>query len=174
MFQKLFFGEFIGILPVLLGMGGLSTWSHTENYVLRSVFKQITQEYTIAQTTKNLTVKDLEKFALTVKKQRSLAQETTRKMLKVLESEGLSRQRFREIAQKKSDTGVSIKDFSDEELEKFKTVFPKVKKIAQEDLLRQRELIKSQGFTIQEFNAIATKVQNNPSLQREVLKLMKN
>ncbi|MGP0128821.1 MAG: DUF4168 domain-containing protein [cyanobacterium endosymbiont of Rhopalodia musculus] len=174
MFQKLLLGEFIGVLPLLLGVGGLPTWSQTENYVLGSAFKQITEGYTIAQTSTNPTVKDLEKFALIVKKQRSLAQETKQKMLKVLESEGLSRQRFREIAQEKSDTGASIGNFSDEDLKKFENVFPEVKKIAQEDLLRQRELVKSQGFTIQEFNAIATKVQNNPSLQREVLKLMKN
>ncbi|XTZ19330.1 MAG: DUF4168 domain-containing protein [cyanobacterium endosymbiont of Rhopalodia fuxianensis] len=174
MFQKLILGQFIAVLPLLLGVRRLSAWSSTEDYVLKSKFKQITQGYTIAQTSENLTAKDLEKFALTIKKQRSLAQETTQKMLKVLEGEGLSRQRFREIAQGKSDTGVSLGNFSDEELKKFENVFPKIKKIAQEDLLRQRELVKSQGFTIREFNEIATKVQNNPFLQREVLKLMEN
>lgn len=174
MFQKLFLGKFIGVLPLLLGVKELPAWIQTEDYVLRSAFEQITQVYTIVQTSKNLTVKDLEKFAITIKKQRSLAQETTQKILKILESEGLSRQRFREIAQKRSDTGVPIENFSDEDLKKFENVFPVVKKIAQENLLRQRELVKSQGFTIREFNEIATKVQNNPSLQREVLKFIKN
>ncbi|XLQ10968.1 MAG: DUF4168 domain-containing protein [cyanobacterium endosymbiont of Epithemia adnata isolate EadnSB Bon19] len=174
MFQKLLLGKFIGVLPLLLGVRELPTWSQTDDYVLRSAFKQITQGYTIVQTSKNLTVKDLEKFALTIKKQRSLAQETTQKILKILESEGLSRQRFREIAQRRRETEVPIENFSDEDLKKFENVFPEVKKIAQENLLRQRELVKSQGFTIREFNEIATKVQNNPSLQREVLKFIKN
>ncbi|YAI81317.1 MAG: DUF4168 domain-containing protein [cyanobacterium endosymbiont of Rhopalodia sterrenbergii] len=174
MFQKLLLGKLIGVLLIFLGVGVLPTWSQSEDYVLGSALQRITQGHTIAQTSKNLTVKDLEKFALTIKKQRTLAQETTQKMLKVLENEGLSRQRFREIAQGKSDTRVSIENFSDEDLKKFENVFPEVKKIAQEDLLRQRELVKSQGFTIREFNEIATKIQNNPSLQREVLQLMKN
>jgi hypothetical protein len=167
-------GKFIGVLPLLLGAREFPTWSQTEDYVLRSAFKQITQGYTIVQTSKNLTVKDLDKFALTIKKQRNLAQETTQKILKILENEGLSRQRFGEIAQERSDTRVSIENFSDEDLKKFEDVFPEVKKIVQENILRQRELVKSQGFTIREFNEIATKVQNTPSLQREVLKFIKN
>ncbi|WP_267383383.1 DUF4168 domain-containing protein [Cyanobacterium sp. uoEpiScrs1] len=174
MFKKLLLGEYIGVLPLLLGAGGLPTWSQTEFPLLGSTLKQMTQEYTIVQTFNNPTAKDLEKFAQTVKKQRNLAQDTKEKILEVLDGEGLSRQRFREIAQRKSTLGVSIEDFSDEDFEKFKNVFPKVKKIAQEDLLKQKRLIRSQGFTIQEFNAIATEVQNNPSLQREVLRLIRD
>ena len=174
MFQKLLLGGFIGMLPLLLGVGVLPTWSQTEESLWGCPFQKITQGYAIAQTSEDLTAKDLEKFALTVKKQRSLAQETERKILEIIENEGLSRQRFREIAQQKSDPEVSIENFSDEEIEKFENVFPEVKKIAKEDQLKQRKLVQSQGFTIQEFNAIATRVQNDRSLQREVLKLMRN
>lgn len=164
------------MLPLLLGVGELPTWSQTEKSILRSTFKQITQGYTIAQTSEDITItaKDLKEFAQIVKKQRSLAKETEQKILDILKNEGLSGRRFREIAQQKSDSGVSLSNFSDEELQQFKNVFPKVNKIAREDILKQRELIKSQGFTIQKFNAIAIKVQNDTSLQREVLKLMGN
>lgn len=129
MFQKLLLGKFIGVLPLLLGARELPIWSQTKDYVLRSGFKQITQGYTIVHTSKNLTVKDLEKFAITIKKQWNLAQETTQKILKILENEGLSRQRFGEIAQERSDTRVSIENFSDEDLKKFENVFPEVKKL---------------------------------------------
>ncbi len=174
MFKKLLLGGFIGTLPLVLGVGGLPVLSQTQESVLGGASEQITKGYTIAQAAENISEQDLEKFAETVKKQRDLAQETERKMLEVLENEGLSGQRFQEIAKQKSNPAASTGNFSDEDLEKFENVFPEVRKIAQEDRLKQRELVKSQGFTIQEFNAIATKVQDDPSLQREVLKLMSN
>ncbi|BDA39875.1 DUF4168 domain-containing protein [Candidatus Atelocyanobacterium thalassae] len=110
----------------------------------------------------------LEKFAKAVKSLQMIDRMTQLEMLKAIKAIEMSPEEFMKIGQQEKNK----RNLNMEKQIKFEETLITVKRINQKDRLEKREAIKNAGLEVSQFNRIGKMVEQNPELQKVVVKLL--
>jgi hypothetical protein len=124
-----------------------------------------------AQTSENVSDADLEKFAQAYQSVQQSNQQIQQKMVAAIEDEGISADRFNAIYEAKMNPEKEV-DATDDEMEKQEAAMAKVEAMQQSFQKEMEDKIKEKGFTMQQFQDLATKIQNSPELRQKMQAIM--
>lgn len=116
---------------------------------------------------------ELEKFAQAFQEMRMLNQQAQQEMAQVVEEEGMDIQRFNEIHQATVDPAKEV-DVTEEEQEQFQEITSELQGMQERFQKQMQEVITEQDLTIQEYEQIATQLQNDPELQERLRAVFQN
>ncbi|WP_159786302.1 DUF4168 domain-containing protein [Sodalinema gerasimenkoae] len=118
---------------------------------------------------------DLERFAIAIQQIQAIEQQAQAQMVEVIEAQGLSIERFNEIAQSQQDPELQAQvDVSNEEAQIFEQAVERISGIRQEAEMEMETAVQQEGLDVQEFNMISQAVQQDPSLQQQVMEMLQN
>jgi multidrug resistance efflux pump len=124
-----------------------------------------------AQTSENVSDADLEEFAQAYQSVQQSNQQIQQKMVAAIEDEGISADRFNAIYEAKMNPEKEV-DATDDEMEKQEAAMAKVEAMQQSFQKEMEDKIKEKGFTMQQFQDLATKIQNSPELRQKMQAIM--
>lgn len=116
---------------------------------------------------------ELEKFAQAFQEMRMLNQQAQQKMAQVVEEEGLDIQRFNEIHQATVDPAKEA-DVTEEEQKQYQDITSELQGMQESFQQQMQEIITEQDLTLQEYEQIATQLQNDPELQERLKAVFEN
>ncbi|MFN2262045.1 MAG: DUF4168 domain-containing protein [Psychroflexus sp.] len=126
---------------------------------------------TVAQTESKVSDADLEKFADAYMALQQDNQQVQQKMVTAIEGEGLSAERFNEIHQASMDPN-SESDASAEEKKQHEAALAQVEKIQEGNQKKMEKKIKEKGLTMEKYEAIGAKLQQDPEMQQKLQAMM--
>lgn len=116
---------------------------------------------------------ELEQFASVVGRLQAIQENTRTESIEVIEDEGLSRERFNEILQAQQNPQAQPEtEITDEELSSFQSALLVVADIQEEARSQMQAAITEEGMPVTRFNEILAMVQQDPSLQEEVQRIL--
>lgn len=124
-----------------------------------------------AQTDDKVSDKEVKKFASAVKEVQVINQESQESMMKAVEDSELDIQRFNEIYGAMQDPNTEL-EASDEEMEKFNKANTEIANIQTEAQQKMEKKILDQDLTVERYQEINMKVQNDPELMQKIQKLL--
>jgi len=120
---------------------------------------------------KTVSDEDLETFVVIYKEVQTENQKVQQKMVGTIQEEGMDVNRYNEINQANADPNVEV-DATEEELDAFDKVTKKVEKIQKDFQTEVKEMIESEGMTLQEYQEVYAALQKDKSLQEKFGELM--
>jgi len=126
---------------------------------------------TYAQTGDKVSDNEVKQFVSAVKEVQVISQESQQNMLKAVEESGFTRQRFNQIYTGMQDPDTDV-DADDEEMAKFNKVNTKIVSIQTEAQQKMEKEILKQDLTIERYQEINMKLQNDPELMQKVQALL--
>lgn len=124
-----------------------------------------------AQTEGEVTDAQLQKFAEAYQSVQMSNQAIQQEMIVAIEKEGLTPERFNEIYEAEMDPKKEV-EATEEEMEKqgaAMVVIQEIQKASQEEMENK---IKEKGLTMEQFQQIGAKIQQNPELQQKMQAMM--
>ncbi|MFV8838153.1 DUF4168 domain-containing protein [Salinimicrobium soli] len=121
----------------------------------------------MAQEGQKVTDAELTKFAQTFQQMRMTNQEAQLKMQEVIKSEDLEIKRFNEIHKATLDPDTEV-DATAEEQEKYEDVISEIEKMQVSFQQKMEDMITSNGLTIERYQQIATRLQQDAALQERL------
>lgn len=118
-----------------------------------------------------ITATDLERFAMAVQQIQAIEQQAQAQMVEAIQGEGLTVERFNEIAQSQQNPEMQVQ-LSDQEAQTFAQAIQQISQIHQAAEQEMQAAVQDEGLAVDEFNQIAQTVQQDPTLQRQVLELL--
>lgn len=115
----------------------------------------------------DLTNEHLDRFANAFQAIRTIQQESQEEMIAAVEAEGLTIDEFNTIAQSQ-DSPAAAEQVSPEQIEQFATAAEQVAAIQTQAQDKIQSAIQAENLTLQEFEQILIRVQQDPSLQAEI------
>ncbi|MCC5899866.1 MAG: DUF4168 domain-containing protein [Phormidium sp. BM_Day4_Bin.17] len=118
---------------------------------------------------------DLERFAIAIQQIQAIERQAQAQMVEVIEAQGLTIERFNEIAQSQQDPDLQAQvNVSNEEAQVFEQAVERISGIQQEAEMEMETAVQQEGLDVQEFNMISQAVQQDPSLQQQVMEMLQN
>jgi ubiquitin len=127
------------------------------------------------EMTGEITRLELQQFVQILKQVQNIDKQMQQKMAKAIKAEGLTPQRFVEIGQRQENTETPLTtEISEKELSQFERALAKLKQIEQEAIPLKERAVIAQGLTLERFSQIGQKVNQDPSLQKQVQQMLEN
>lgn len=114
---------------------------------------------------------DLQRFAVAVQQIQAIEQQAQAQMVEAIQAEGLTVERFNEIAQSQQNPETQTQ-VSNQEAQTFTQVIQQISEIRQAAEQDMQTAVQEEGLAVDQFNLIAQAVQQDPTLQRQVLELL--
>lgn len=133
-------------------------------FIANSAFSQIPPNDQISD-------EELGMFASAVQEIQILDQQAQQKMVKAIEEEGLEVQQFTSI-QKAESNPQQEAETDEETLEKYNNARQKVTKLQQKVQGKMEKKIKETGLSVNRYQVISNKVQQDPELMKKVQKMI--
>ncbi|MEO1134454.1 MAG: DUF4168 domain-containing protein [Cyanobacteria bacterium J06639_1] len=113
---------------------------------------------------------DLEKIAATLTKLQDVEADTQMQISEAIEGQGLTEERFSEISSAKqvSPEAEASAEISPVESEQFDQAMLEIETIDSAAIAQQEEIIKADGFEVEEFNQMLSEIQSDPELFEKV------
>ena len=124
-----------------------------------------------AQSEKEISDKEIEKFAFAIQEVATINQQTQQKMMTTVEEEGLAVQRFNEILQSQGDPNTDA-ELKEGEKKKFEDASQKLGEIQTKAQTKMEEKIVEEGLTLTRYQEIAALVQSDPELQERLKNIL--
>lgn len=121
--------------------------------------------------TKTVSDEDLETFVVIYKEVQTENQKIQQKMVGTIQEEGMDINRYNEINQASANPEAEV-EATDEEMAAFEKVSKKVNKIQKEFQQEVKEMIESEGMTLEEYQEVYATLQKDKALQEKFGELM--
>ncbi|MFP4298651.1 MAG: DUF4168 domain-containing protein [Spirulinaceae cyanobacterium] len=121
----------------------------------------------------NVNEEDLQRFVVAMTQVQTIQQDAESQMLEAVEEQGLTVERFNTLAQVQQNPETQAEvNVSPEEDRQFQQAIQEITTIRQEAENEMEAAVQREGLEVEEFNEIALVVQQNPSLQQQVMEMM--
>jgi hypothetical protein len=118
---------------------------------------------------------DLQKFAKAIAQFQTIDIDTQEKLTQAVQKNGLSPDRFLEIGESRRQGAAKPSNpVTPEEEAKFKQAIGDIQPILEQDQSQKERAIVASGLTVARFQAIGESVENDPKLQDQLRKILKN
>lgn len=115
---------------------------------------------------------ELEQFASAIPVLQSLEQSAREEVDAAITESGLTPQRFTELYQAQAEGAAPVTEITPEEQASFETLVSQIESIESETLSEQNNAIRAEGLEPERFTEIMAMVQQNPTLQEQVIQMM--
>jgi phenylalanine-4-hydroxylase len=123
-------------------------------------------------TQKDVSDADLETFLNIDRQIQVVNQGAQQKFMGIIEKTDMSIDRFNEIQQAQQNPQESP-DFSEEELETFRSIMQKVSQEQAKLQQKAQEIIKKEGLSLERYQQIRNELSNNPEMQKKLMEMQK-